>query len=327
MSGRVLCYAAVSRNDAVRRASSSGGTFSHIAEKMIENGGVVYGVAMARDCRSAEFVRASCVEELVSLRGSKYLPANAASVYVQVRADLEEGVPVLFSGTGCQVNGLKCYLGSDPDNLCCLDVLCHGVPSPALWRAYVQHVEDGNQEKLVAVEFRCKDDCWSEFGLKRTYANGSSACFSINEDPFMLMFLRDYCLRPSCYACVAKKRKLSDITLGDFWGIEAVAPEMNDERGTSLVIVRTEKGRKLYSAISDSVISREVTYEGGVRRNPAEHSSASIPAERSGFFFDLDELSFEELSMKYARPSSLSSVAKLKKALMKSKRKMRKIRL
>ena len=310
-------YATYSKNNELRLKSSSGAIFSLLAEQILNHNGMVYGVAMSQDCKCAEFVRIDKQEELAKLRGSKYLQARVGPTYQQAKADLESGLTVLFSGTGCQINGLKGFLGKEYKNLYCVDVICHGVPSPKLWRQYVQHVETEAHAKLIGVNFRCKDDSWSDFGIKRIDSNHKLMYISKDKDPYMLMFLRDYCLRPSCYECIAKQHKLSDITIADFWGINEVLPEMNDNKGVSLVILRTAKGSELLDRIKNSIVCKEVTYEDGVRSNRAEYSSAKRPAERDTFFNDMTEMSFEELKAKYGMPARISLKSKVKKSIKK----------
>lgn len=134
-------YAAYSKDEKLRLSSSSGAIFSLLAEQVINLGGTVYGVAMSQDCTSAEFIRVDKEDALSKLRGSKYLQAKIGNAYQQVKKDLESGLTVLFSGTGCQVNGLIGFLGKKYGNLYCVDVICHGVPSPRLWEKYVQYIE------------------------------------------------------------------------------------------------------------------------------------------------------------------------------------------
>ena len=280
-------YAAFYPNE-VRMESSSGGIFSLIAKQY----DVVYGVAMDDDCHSCHFIRVQ--DDIEKLRGSKYFQAVVGDTFKSVKTDLEDGRRVLFSGTGCQINGLSCFLGKDYPNLFLLDVVCHGVPSPKLWREYASF-QESKYGKLQSVDFRCKDHGWVDFGMKE-----NKLYISKDTDSFMRMFLRNYCLRPSCYECHAKNYKKADMTIADFWGIENVAPEMNDGNGTSLVICRTEKGNKLFDQIKYELQYREVSYEDGVRENPSEYSSVSHPKERDAFFDDLDKLSFEDMEKKYA---------------------------
>ena len=281
-------YAAIYKNNEIRENSSSGGIFSALADKFE----VVYGVAMTTDCYGAEIIRVE--GDISPLRGSKYFQAKVGDAFKQVKKDLEEGRKVLFSGTGCQINGLSLFLGKEYSNLFLLDIICHGTPSPKLWREYVSYQEQ-KHGKLKSVNFRCKDDSWIDFGMKE-----NQLYISKDTDFFMRMFLRDYCLRPACYECQAKRYRKADMTIADFWRIQAVAPEMNDGRGTSLVITRTEKGKELFEGVKSELKWKEVNYEEGVKGNPSEYKSVARPRQRSVFFEDLDKLPFEEMAKKYA---------------------------
>lgn len=296
-------YAAYYPN-AVRENASSGGVFSVLASRYE----VVYGVAMTQDCRGAEMIRTE--GDITPLLGSKYFQAKMGDAYRKVCKDLEDGRQVLFSGTGCQVNGLKMFLQKEYSNLVTVDVVCHGVPSPKLWEDYVNFQEGKVGEKLKSVSFRSKDLGWIGFGMKE---NGRF--FSKDTDPFMQMFLRDYCLRPSCYCCHAKSLKMSDITIADFWGIEEAAPEMHDDRGTSLVIVRTEKGRALFEEVKQELKWKEVSYEEGIRCNPAEYRSPKRPRERDTFFEDLSSVPFSQMCKKYAAPQKVPVTFRIKRKI------------
>ncbi len=305
-------YAAYYEND-LRQASSSGGIFSLLASKF----DIVYGVAMTEDCYGARFVRAE--GDISALRGSKYLQATVGDTYKDVKQDLEAGCAVLFTGTGCQVSGLKKFLNKDYENLFCVDVICHGVPSPDLWEMYVKHQEQVRGEKITTVNFRCKEQGWKNFGMKE-----NQVFIPKNTDPFMQMFLRNYCLRPSCYQCKARDKKFSDMTLADFWGIETVAPELNDDKGISLIIVRTEKAAGLFEEIRADLKIKEVSYEEGIRQNPCEYTSVKRPPERNTFFKDMNSMSFEKLSKKYVNLSFLRKVKrKIKRILVKLSKKIK----
>ena len=280
-------YAAIHNNNEIRESSSSGGIFSALADKF----DVVYGVAITDDCYGAEMIRVE--GDISPLRGSKYLQAKVGDAFKQAKKDLEDEKKVLFSGTGCQINGLYMFLGKEYSNLFLLDIICHGTPSPKLWREYVSFQEK-KHGKLESVNFRCKDDSWIDFGMKE-----NQMYIPMNKDPFMCMFLRNYCLRPACYECHAKFYKKSDMTIADFWGIENVAPEMNDGRGTSLVITRTDKGEELFDSIKSELKWKEVSYEEGVKSNPSEYSSVARPPLRNTFFNDLEKMSFEHMEKKY----------------------------
>ena len=325
--GPIKVYACYNADKNVRLSSSSGAVFSSLAEYVLEQQGTVYGVAMSTDCYSAEFISVTSKDGLKKLRGSKYLQAKVGSTYKSVKKDLISGKLILFSGTGCQVNGLKSFLGKDYDNLICVDVICHGAPSPALWREYAKYQEQKNGGKLRGINFRCKDDSWTDFGMEeicKSIPEGETKKLYISKDKdaYMQMFLRDYCLRPSCYECTAKRIKMSDLTIADFWGINDVAPDMNDGMGTSLVLIRTEKGKNIFGKISDCMKLKEVSYEDGVKGNPAEFRSCVRPIQRDSFFDDMQNISFEELEQKYAAPIKLSFVTKVKRKTKKAIKKV-----
>ena len=320
----IQVYACRNINTKERLMSSSGGIFACLASYILECSGVVYGVTMSDDCYSAEFISITNYEDIVKLMGSKYLQANIGDTYTKVAHDIKSGRKVLFTGTGCQVNGLLNYLKMTNipcDNLLTVDVICHGVSSPALWRKYVQYQEEKNGGKLVFANFRCKDDSWEKFGIKEHFSNDDKAnikklYISKNEDAYMQMFLNDYSLRPSCYSCKAKKCKLSDITIGDFWGINNIAPNMNDGTGVSIALVRSQKGTSIFKELSDKLEMLEVEYELGVKNNPVEYRSAFKPKKREEFFQDMINLDFDKLSHKYVN-SKLLVIAKKIKAVPK----------
>ncbi len=175
-----------------------------------------------------------------------------------------------------------------------------------------------NGGKLKGINFRCKDDSWTDFGMKEICKSipddeTKKLYISKDKDAYMQMFLRDYCLRPSCYECAAKKVKMSDLTIADFWGINDVAPDMNDGMGTSLVLIRTEKGKDVFEKISSRMKLKEVSYKDGVRGNPAEYKSCARPMQRNTFFDDMQNMSFEELKQKYAAPIKVSFITKVKR--------------
>ena len=308
-------YACYNINKDLRLNSSSGAVFSSLAEYVLNKQGVVYGVAMSEDCYSAEFIAVTDEVGMARLRGSKYLQAKIGNTFKSVKRNLIAGRHVLFTGTGCQVNGLKNFLERDYDNLICVDVICHGAPSPALWKKYAEYQEKKNGGKLRDINFRCKDDGWVDFGMKEMLKNipqseEKKLYISRDKDPYMQMFLRDYCLRPSCYECAAKEERKSDLTSADFWGI-------NDGLGTSLVLIRTKKGQEIFNYISCEMKLKEVTYEAGVKGNPAEYKSCIRPSQRDTFFDDMYTMSFEELEEKYAAPIKYSLKTRVKRKVKK----------
>ena len=310
-------YACYNKDKDVRLSSSSGAVFSSLAEYVLNKNGIVYGVAMSEDCYSAEFIAVTDRSGLTKLRGSKYLQAKVGDTFKKAKVELQAGKLVLFTGTGCQVNGLKNFLGKDYDNLICMDVICHGAPSPALWKEYAQYQEKKSGGKLKGINFRCKDESWTDFGLKEVLEDipedsVKRLYIPKDKDPYMQMFLRDYCLRPSCYECLAKKEKMSDITIGAFWGIELVDEEMADVSGTSIVILRTKKGDTVFNKIVDGMKTKEVSYEAAIRWNPAEYKSCEKPLCRSAFFEDMCAVGFEDLQTKYEKTNDVALNEKIK---------------
>lgn len=320
-------YACFNKDKDVRLSSSSGAVFSSLAEYVLNKNGIVYGVAMSADCYSAEFIAVTDEVGLARLRGSKYLQAKIGNTFKSVKENLIAGRYVLFTGTGCQVNGLKRFLEKDYDNLICVDVICHGAPSPALWRKYAEYQEKKNGGKLKGINFRCKDDGWVDFGMKEVMKsipkNKMKKYFiSKDNDSYMRMFLQNYCLRPSCYECTAKKVKMSDLTIADFWGINNVAPDMDDSLGTSLVLIRTAKGNELFESANRNMKMKEVPYEDGVKGNPAEYRSCARPSARDKFFKDMRTMRFEELKEKYAVPIRYSLKTRFKRKIKAAIRKI-----
>lgn len=305
-------YAAYNTDLETRMHSSSGGVFSLFAEYVLSCNGIVYGVAMSEDCYRSQFIRATDSNGVDKLRGSKYFQAKLGDTFKQVKSDLEGGRLVLFTGTGCQINGLKCFLGKEYNNLICIDVVCHGVPSPKLWKEYVVYQEK-KHGKLQSVNFRCKDKGWQDFGMKE-----NAMYIPKSKDPFLQMFLGNFCLRPSCYECRVKDLKLSDISIADLWGIEDLAPEMDDGKGCSWVIVRSQRGKRILEEIKDDLIMKKIEYSHALRNNSAESESVKKPDERDLFFQHLDGKPFLCLIRKYGRdPFRIRFKRKLKQVFLK----------
>lgn len=308
-------YAAYSKNKEIRSGSSSGGVFSHLAEKVIEEGGVVIGAAFKEGLRVAH-IAVERVEELSALRGSKYVQSDVRGAYADIEKYLKMGKKVLFSGTPCQCAAVKNLFGERKE-LILADFICHGVPTPALWEKYVNECHP----KATKASFRDKNKGWEEFSMRIASEKGVYSA-SLYKDPYLRLFLINTPLRPSCYSCSWKgERSVADITLADFWGISKVYPHMNDDRGTSAVLIRSEKGRKLYAEISKELVTVQTKPQIIKELNTAYEKSACRPESREGFFEMLGEgRSFRELSAKYVSPVSSGEIIKIR-----IKRKIKKI--
>ncbi len=287
----VSVHAALAEDTNLRMASSSGGVFTVLAETVLASGGEVYGAAFAPDF-SVQHRAVQNREDFAVLRGSKYVQSDMNVCFRQAKASLDAGRQVLFSGTACQIAGLNRFLGREYDNLLTVDVLCHGVPSPKAWRAYIRQAQQRRGAKLLKANFRSKDTGWMRFAMKLEFADGSSDCTPFPEDAYMQAFLRNYSLRPSCYACRFKgMNRPSDITLGDCWDIRQVDAAMHDDKGTSVIIVRTEKGQR---ALDSAKGLRMKKTELDRALPPAADSRRSVVAHpcRAAFFRSLTEDEF-----------------------------------
>lgn len=297
--GKIETYAAYMKDSRIRDQSSSGGVFSAIAGWFIDKGGSVYGVSMSQDGYRAEYICVQNKRELYKLRGSKYLQAIVGDTFLKVKDELNAGRRVLFTGTGCQVNGLKLFLGKKYDNLLTVDVICHGTPSQLLWEKYLKNIEKRHDMKVNRVNFRCKEKSWRSFSIKMNDKKKKMLRISKDVDSYMQMFLQNYSLRPSCYHCGAVKLKMSDMSIADFWGIEKVLPDFDDKKGISLVILRTDTGKKCFENIKDKLRYKEVLYEEGVQYNPCEYMSVPKPYMRDQFYKDMNRLTISQLERKY----------------------------
>ncbi len=310
-------YACINKNDEVRMQSSSGGVFTLIAEYVINNGGAVFGAAFDENL-SVRHIMIESVNDLGKLRGSKYVQSSIGNSYKEAKNLLECGRIVLFSGTPCQISGLLSYLGKEYSNLITQDLICHGVPPASVWHKYLDwlaSVYSAAVDQRTAPSFRDKSTGWKSYSLSVSFTDGKKSAKTFSEDLFMRAFLNDLDLRPSCYCCPSKGiQRQSDITLADFWGIENIVPEMFDNKGTSLVIVNSDKGKQLFDTISPQMIIKEVDTQQALIYNPAAYKSSVLSPARERFMYLINEADFE----KAIRKSINNSI--IKRTLRKIKR-------
>lgn len=311
-------YAAYNKDETIRLQSSSGGVFTLLALQTLQNGGAVFGAVLSTDCKSVHHTMVSNEADLAKLRGSKYLQSEIGVCYEQAQTFLHQGKPVLFSGTPCETEGLKTFLRQDYDNLTCVDLICHGSPSPKLWEKYVEYQKKENGQTVKEVYFRHKKYGWQEFSVKLRFENNTEYIQKLNKDSFMQMFLQNLCLRPSCYVCEFKKKnRVSDITLADFWGSGRVCPDMDDDKGLSLVVVHSAKGGKLLEEIKGKMELREVPLEDALRGNPSMTHSCKKPEKRDEFMQNMLTWSIPQLEKMYVKkPSFLAKIKRLVKKVL-----------
>lgn len=310
-------YATKNRDDDVRKNSSSGGVFSLLAQKVLDNGGVVYGAAFDEDCR-VNHLSVSSKSDMLKLQGSKYVQSNIAFAYRDVEKDLKEGKQVLFTGTPCQVNGLNAYLRQEYDNLITQDLICHGVLSSVVFEKYLSYRAQKQGAKVQSMAFRDKTNGWKDYAIKISFDDGSQYSITHTKDEAMRVYLKNYALRPSCYKCAFKgKNRTSDITLADFWGAKNIVPQMDDDKGLSFVICHSTKGSKFLQSILANTESQSVNYEDVIRYNMSGEKSASEPKNNNEFCKEILENSFAEVVEKYCKVSFKSKLKRVVKAIVK----------
>lgn len=284
------CYA-LAQYDAERMKSSSGAIFPLMAQRIIEKGGYVSGVAFVDN--NVEHVLINDINEIDKLRGSKYIQSDIKDIYKKIKTLLDDNKTVLFSGTPCQVEGLKLYLNKEYQNLYTIDLVCHGVPSKKVYREYIKEINP--DAKTYYSNFRDKMTGWKNFSATTT-VNNKSISKSIKDDFYMQAFLKDLALRKSCFECkYAKIQRQGDITLGDFWSIKKYKKSLDDDKGTSLVLVNNKKGRELYDLIKDNLkINKKVPLKYAIKGNPNLKRASIINENREIFFKNLDILPFSQ---------------------------------
>ncbi|MCM1326107.1 MAG: Coenzyme F420 hydrogenase/dehydrogenase, beta subunit C-terminal domain [Bacteroidales bacterium] len=296
-SGSQYAYIAKLKDDTSRQMSQSGGVFVAISNVVLERGGTVYG-AVLTDKFEVEHMRATTYAERDKMRHSKYAQSAMHDIYGCVEKDLEEGM-VLFSGTPCQVAGLKRYLhcrGKNTDNLLTIDLICHGVPSIKIWRDLIQYYENKRGERVKAVVFR-------DNSVKGWSGHYSTFLFSdkqISDFYHRKLFYSNLALRESCYICeFAKMERISDFTIGDAWGVQTHNPEFYDSKGVSIMLLHTDKAAKLFEDAVNELdvisVSAETYKQGQMEYPPFPHRSIEE------FWRDYNGKGFRYIIEKYAK--------------------------
>lgn len=294
-----VAYSCINNDETVRLDSSSGGIFTLVAENVIDRYGVVFGASF-NDQSEVVHVFVETKENLEQLRGSKYVQSKIGNSYKKAKEFLDSGREVLFTGTPCQIAGLKSYLDKLYTNLSTMDIVCHGVPSPDVWHKYVEFRETVAGSLAQRIAFRRKDEGWKRFSVSFLFKNNTEYRQNLRNDLFMRAFLKDVCLRPACYDCKYKGlNRQSDLTLADFWGVQNILPEMDDDKGTSLIFVNSEMGQRLFNEVKDKMLYQEVDINEAVKYNSAAIKSVKYNPKRDGFMAEKESLPFDKLVAKY----------------------------
>lgn len=330
----VRCFAAVNRDDNVRLRSSSGGVFNALARSVISSGGVVVGAVFGNDWM-VEHVSADNMAAVAGMMGSKYTQSDTMTSFAETRKRLLSGQTVLYSGTPCQIAGLNHYLSKKYDNLITVEVICHGAPERGVWRQYLNELlphptgtRDGNKGGVQSflkeqnviidcIEFRDKRNGWKKFGfalcLSSGYGDRKDLVKHITYQPFqengyMKAFLRNWSLRPSCYACRAKSgRSHADLSIGDFWGIEHTDIISDDDKGVSAIICRSDKGLAVLRQCSE-VEFVECTYADILKSNPSIEQSVPYTRDASKFHKLFPKHGFHKTLHRIENPSLFRQV-------------------
>lgn len=312
----VRAFAVINTDKEVRMKSSSGGVFGLLAEDVLAHGGAVFGAAFDKDF-AVRHICAPNADELPLLFGSKYVQSDTTGLFETVKQFLDSDRQVLFSGTPCQVAGLKKSLGKNYPNLLTVDLVCHGVPSPAAWQKYLDFTKKKYSAEPGSVNFRSKVSGWKKYSVEILFKNGKTMREGVADNLYMKAFLRNLSLRPSCYNCPFKGlERVSDITLADFWGVEHVCPDMDDGLGTSLVLVNSKRGLSSFEKLGSRVRVTETDASEAVKYNSAAVKSVARPENRDEFFRILQCCGFgKEMHRFLAEPFFVRVKKSLKKTV------------
>ncbi len=307
-----LAFGAKHRSDQVRAHSSSGGLFTALSQPFVEEG-VVYGAAMTQLPLVAH-IRAQDQAGRDACRGSKYCQSDTGVTFSQVKADLLAGKQVLYSGSACQIAGLLAFLqGTDISGLTTVDFVCHGVPSPKLFREYIDFLTC-KQGTVKSYSFRPKDKGWGH-NEKAVFADGTVQCGSFLTSTWKNIFYSNMALRPACYDChYASLHRPADLTIADFWGAGQKDPEFADPKGVSFVLANTDKGLALLDSVRDSLDL--IPCRPHDSRNPNLKHPTPCPAGREQFWQVYQTGGFDAVAARYGQYSPKGLCKRIIKKLL-----------
>ncbi len=283
-----IAKAMILNNSAILQRSSSGGVFAGIAEYVIENDGFVFGASFDNDFNLKQ-VSAKTMKEIVNIQGSKYVASDTINSYSQVKKHLDSGKLVLYSGLPCQIAGLKSFLGKDYNNLLCIDLVCHGVPSNKLFKKYLNEIENNSKKKIKSYMFRNKEISGG-WGLRNSFVlfeDGSTNKRNIAFDYYYSAFLFCESYRESCYNCkFARPERVGDITIGDFWGFKRFYKNanVNYRNGVSMCLINTKKGLSYYEGFESKFLSLDANFDDISKENENLRKPSTRPKMRDVFY-------------------------------------------
>lgn len=312
-----IVFAAKNADEDIRAKSTSGGMFSVFADEIISNNGVVYGVAYAEDF-TVQHERADSLEICERFRGSKYVQSELSDCFKKVKEDLESGRRVLFTGTPCQIAGLKTFLGdkAHSENIILCEIICHGAPSPKLWKEHIALLESERGSRVVNYRNRSKVLGWHGHNEHVFFENGKEEYKTKLSQLHKDLFYAHLSIRPSCYACEHTQfPRSADISIADFWGIENFLPDFDDNKGTSMLILNTSKAMDFYNQVKDKLICRESNIADAFYDN--HKKPAKMNVNRESFWRDYKARGYLYVAQKYSAYTAIGRIKRQTKIVLK----------
>lgn len=300
-SKKPTVIAAWSKDNHIRLDSTSGGIFSELARSVYKQHGYVCGAIYNKEWLVEHYISKD-VEDLDNLRSSKYLQSDIKDTYKEAKELLEQGKKVLFSGCPCQIAGLYNYLqNKEYKNLYTCDFICRGVNSPGIFKEYITELEKKYNSKVKKIKFKNKTYGWHNFSIKIDFESGKSYIGRRNEDSFWIGYLKyNAFMRPSCYDCKFKGLpRNGDVTLADFWGIEKINSKLDNDQGTSMILLNSDRGKRLFDQAKDTIQYTEIISDDIFMENACIQKSVDMTEARKKVFENIDKLSYRELSNKF----------------------------
>lgn len=314
-------YVCFNNDGTIRENSTSGGVFSVLSEYVLQKNGIVCGVVID-DEHKIVHAFAENNKEVERMRRSKYVQSEQKGVYLRIKKELLKGRYVLYSGTPCQVAGLKSFLGKDYKELITVDIFCHGVGSPAYWNKYVNYTQEKMNSRIREIRFREKTYGYNSACLAIYFENGKSSHKGHDDDLYWSPFSKNMIYRPSCYACAFKNvNHVSDFSIGDYWHSDDLPREYKDANGCSLVLCHSEKSKAILASANGLLSVHEVDLENALNVNGGHQASMlitcpSIPDKREQWFSDIDKVSVPELVNRYLPLSAKQKIKCLVKPIL-----------
>lgn len=305
-------YGAVTKDKNVSNLSSSGGLFSVFANTILEKNGVVFGAAFDKDFK-VYHKAAYTYDDVKAFRGSKYVQSNIEDCFKQVKSLLDDDRYVYFSGTPCQIAGLISYLNKDYSKLITQDFICHSIPSPMVWDRFMTYKEKEFGGKIVYASFREKEEEQKGYKLKLLFDNGNTYIGDGN-NPYTKAFIEGLSSNTACYNCKFKgDNRFSDITLGDFWGVEDICTDFKDYNGVSLILLHNEKALSLFDTVKNDITFVEVDSDKVFNNNQMAIKSVYFNPRRKTFFKTIKKKGFQTAYKKATTPTAKMKLKRLVK--------------